>query len=427
MSHLGDLLAFGRRLWRLASRGKIRISRTTVKVPSQLFKKYLQRKLLGQLSAIKRTGWRRQVVSTLSDWHSGRVSHQVATESLESVLGGLDLSRASSEDLILTSRFAMSLGLFDASFAFYKAGCHALNQSAPKFDSVAFRIARLKQSLYFGKIDDAHHLFESLRSSPWRGSASSSLETLGWYIRCCLNRAVLGRRSRSSSSRVQVAWNEIVSGRDVLIVGPGETRDLPELRPGYLVARVIGPGVYEWKDENDIASNRVDAVYTIPENILRYAMEQSSDLRDKLSSYRFVNIKRKDVLGASNSRPVETFWQLYSSGHPQMVPLMVLDVLAQGGRPVVVGSDFFQSPVAYRFSERRRIRNRVQALSGSDGGDFDRSALMASHNVFENWAIIKNLVSAGLVGGDERFLSSCLLSSERLAHRYDEVIGQHRI
>jgi len=320
----------------------------------------------------------------------------------------------------------MAVGLFQVSYDFHTASWQALNQSARKFESAALRFAKLKQSLYRGQIRIAAEQLKQLQDSRTHELAGSPLETVDWYIQCCLGRNVQ-RKSHMSPSRVDVLWGEAVCGRDVLLVGPGATHELPELPEEYLVARVIGPGVYEWQDPSDLVFNKTDAVYSIPENLLPGAMRARPNLQKMVEKFGFVNIKKRDVLLAPNSRPVESFWQLFSFGHPQMIPLMVLDVLAHGGRPVVVGSDFFQSSVAYRDSERRSPEGRVQSANGSDGGEFDRTALMASHNVFENWSIIRNLVRAGLVRGDERFLNACALSPEELFRRYDETLGKYRI
>lgn len=413
------------RLWRRLWRGKSRVSRLTIKVPSDIFRRYVRQSLLGRLAFSSRTDWRQRVGESLVDWHIGRFGHEAATKTLVSILRTLNVGRVSWEDLILTSRFAMAVGLFRVSYEFRLASWRALSQSSWKQESAASQFAKLKQTLYCGQIDVASQHLEKLQDSPSRRLAGSPLETVSWYIQCCLGRTI-ERRARVSN-KVEALWGQAVRGQDVLIVGPGETRDLPELVPGYLVARVIGPGVYEWQDSSDIASNKTDAVYSIPGNVSPRAMHTYPALRNKLESYSFVNIKKTDVLLIENSRPVETFWQLFSFGHPQMIPLAVLDVLAHGGRPVVVGSDFFQSPVAYRASERRSPGGRVQDPNGSDGGEFDRSALLASHDVFENWSIVRNLVSAGLVRGDERFLNSCALSPGELFNHYDETLGKYRV
>ena len=151
---------------------------------------------------------------------------------------------------------------------------------------------------------------------------------------------------------------------------------------------------------------------------------------DALAQYSWVCVKKTDALRTSNSRAVNTFSPLYDRGHPQMVPLAVVDLITSGAKPYVIGSDFFASPVAYRPSDVRLVGGldgKRQSDTGSNGGSFDRTSLMASHNIVENWSLTKNLFEAGLVSGDSGFEEVMTHSLSELMDIYDAHLGISRI
>lgn len=406
--------------------GNQRVSRKTVKVPTEQFARFVSRILSPTTVCGTRQSWRKKVTSILSLWHGGEISHSVATQSLDELLLVARERNYGWDPLIAVSQLALAVGLYTSSQRFLGDAWNVMDRSARSAQTVDFRLARLKQLLYQGKLDQASHELGEIRSMNLPPRVDKSIERIGWYLSICLGGGPEGPKLIIQDS-VGRSWQDNVQDRDVLIVGPGKTDRLPTVGPGFLVARVVGPGVWEWTDPGDVASNVTDAVYSIPENIENERNSGNSAFFAKLDTYRFVNVKKTDVLGSRNSRRVDTFSSLFSFGHPQMVPLAILDILSHSGRPVVVGTDFFQSPAAYRDSDRRKPGRKVQDQSGSDGGSFDRSALMASHNIFENWSIVKNLIDAGLVRGDHGFARSLSCSVEELFSRYDDVIGKHRI
>ena len=362
----------------------------------------------------------------LSRWHSGECSHLEATSSLEGLVVSAMKAKPSWEHLATASQLAQSVGLFNAGQKFLASSWSVMENTPASNQSIHFRVARMKQALYRGQLAEASELHEDLCNSDLPPSLKQALGPIGWYLQTC-KAGGGGKPLRVSEFPVKNPWYESVRNRDVLIVGPGQTVDLPPIESGFLVARILGPGVWEWSDSHDIVSNVTDAVYCIPEVIERERSTRNEAFFSALESYRFVNVKKTNVLATPNSRQVDTFSSLFASGHPQMVPLAVLDVLAHLGRPVVAGSDFFQTATAYRDSDRRKPGLKTQEVSGSDGGDFDRTALMASHNIFENWAIVKNLADAGQVRGDQGFMRALACGQEELFSRYDEVLGQRRI
>lgn len=88
----------------------------------------------------------------------------------------------------------------------------------------------------------------------------------------------------------------------------------------------------------------------------------------------------------------------------------------------------FVSPVAYREDSRRVTRSGSrQTEQGSTGNAYERCALFASNNVFQNRRIISNLVHADRVSGDKNFVGARLFSDEGYAKRLGLFYGQNRI
>ena len=111
-----------------------------------------------------------------------------------------------------------------------------------------------------------------------------------------------------------------------------------------------------------------------------------------------------------------------------MVPLICLDVLRVKETSLkIIGSDFFASPVSYRRDSRRTSSpGNLQDPKGSGGNPYDRSTLMASHNVFENRALVKNLYEAGKIEGDTSFNEALEMTHSEYAEILDEIYGKER-
>lgn len=70
--------------------------------------------------------------------------------------------------------------------------------------------------------------------------------------------------------------------------------------------------------------------------------------------------------------------------------------------------------------------DRIVDSYGSLGQPFERCRNLASHNVFENRAVVKNLVNAGLVSGDAPFLQSLESSDEEYAEILEQIYGMRK-
>lgn len=410
------------RIWRRISVGGDRVSRTQVKVAAFDFAIFLRRRLGLSKRYFEKNSFKESVVVTLCLWHAGIITHAAATQ----ILTGIPVeSKITFEELMRLSRVSLAVGLFSASLHFMEQSWTRMDSLVGQKKSAVLHLYQLRQLIYRGRIAEARIEFNSLTRSAKHSVSESQAKQLGLYLSWTLSSSDAEQEMlRPKTDRK--GWRDFIRDRDVVIVGPGVVTELPKLNQGFRVVRFLGPGVFKWDDPEDICENRTDAVYTNPENVAADKLQAEPFFFEVLSQYSFVNVKRHDTIGTRNSRAVSSFSFLFEFGHPLIVPLAILDVLFHGGRPVVLGSDFFQSGVAYRTTERRKKHQQLHAESGSEGGAFDRSALMASHNIFENWSLIKNLADAGLVRGDASFTRSIDLTWKELFATYDEVIGINR-
>ena len=433
LTHPTDWVEATKRFWKRTVSGDDRIRRLIVKGPPALFEEFLTRQLLRPHWGAAQRRRRKKLISLLVAWHRGEISHSHSTMRVHEYLSVGKGNHDSWFDLLGLSRVLMSVGLFRASLDSQRRAWELLESEVWRKPTLFSRYNYLLSLIYRGEIALAHRELETLTTMRHYPPITAAIPFLRWYLGVC-----------SSSENQSVPWNvqgrnqprwlERVAGQDVLIYGPGEVGNLPALRGGFLVSRIMGPGVFEWNNRDDLVSNQTNLVYSIRENIDNAMAPGGSTILEVLEKYDFVCVKKTDSFQSSHSRAVNAFSPLFSRGHPQMVPLAILDLISSGANPVVIGSDFFTSQIAYRPSDRRiaasmreSAEEKRQSAEGSDGGSFDRTSLMASHNILENWALIRNLFASGLVRGDSRFSAVMSMDPEQLMDVYDQNLGARRI
>lgn len=429
LTHPQEWAGASARFWNRLVAGDDRIRRETIKGSLDNYQHFLHKQLVApKLSPTKRRR-RNHLVRIFIDWWRGEQNHEETTRALRRYLHQTVAHPEPEYDLQSMARIAMSLGLFSVSLEFQVQAWRQLEKRALSTQSLDIRVRFIRSLLYQGHLHQALSEIEKINTRDLPDPLAGIVATMERYVGWCL-------AQDRSTGKVETLiltkedWEDFVQGRDVLIYGPGRVDRLPSLGKGFVVARIMGPGVYRWSSRDDLVGNRTDIVYSIPENIEDARSEESGRVLDALARYSWVCVKKTDALRTSNSRAVNTFSPLYDRGHPQMVPLAVVDLITSGAKPYVIGSDFFASPLAYRPSEVRLVRgldgNR-QSDTGSNGGSFDRTSLMASHNIVENWSLTKNLFEAGLVTGDSGFEEVMSHSLSELMDIYDAHLGISRI
>lgn len=409
------------------------ISRPVTKGPSGVFRAHISQSLVGKHPSPKYRRWMGKAVDILSSWHAAELTHSVATSLLDTLLSERPSRGLLWDDYLELSRQAMRVGLYRASLGFQQACWSSLDRAVRTESDTVTSIFHLKALIHQGRLEEASNRAQSLVRQRLVPTVRAELDELRSYLVQC----GYGQESmflNQGEDSLERKWLARVSGCNVLVYGPGATQNLPSPIPLFLVARVMGPSVYRWDSDNDLVGNRTDIVYSVPENLSEGFASGSEDFRREVSALPFICVKRGRKFLPPNARSVMGFGALFLRGHPNMVPLIVLDVLASSGIPHVIGSDFFTSKVAYRQSDRRAVgwasptvSAAKQSAQGSAGGDFDRSSLMSSHNSIENWALVQNLYRAGKVSGDQNFEAVMEYDLSQLMEIYDQVIGSRRV
>ena len=365
------------------------------------------------------------MVKKLIDWVHGNVDHSGATTFIKEVTPH---GPGIGEQCFAAARIMAALGLFEASLAYEERGIQLLHRGHLWGRNPSHRLRMVQSAIHRADLDGATEgvrQFLAHYDSPEK--LTFSVLDLLHYVDVWAN---------SSNSNIQrrlilenPSWSDYIGGKKIVVYGPGNIDPTaPAIAVSDVVARIAGPGSYSWQSEGDLAQGRTDVVYMIPET-LEALGPTPEERREKVGHFDFLCIKRGEAPYLPNSRKVQAGSRLFLRGHPNMVPLAVIDLLRAPGTSVrVIGSDFFASGSSYRpDSIRTTPEGRPQTNQGSSGNRYDRSTLMASHNAFQNRRLVKNLLDSGRVTGDDAFLEACSLSDLDYARRLDLHYGQHRL
>ena len=365
------------------------------------------------------------MVKKLIDWVHGNVDHSGATTFIKELTPH---GPGIGEQCFAAARIMAALGLFEASLAYEERGIQFLHRGHLWGRNPSHRLRMVQSAIHRADLDGATEgvrQFLAHHDSPEK--LTFSVLDLLHYV------DVWASTSNSKIQRRLIlenpSWSDYIGGKKIVVYGPGSIDPTaPAIAVSDVVARIAGPGSYSWQSEGDLAQGRTDVVYMIPET-LEALGPTPEERREKVGHFDFVCIKRGEAPYLPKSRKVQAGSRLFLRGHPNMVPLAVIDLLRTPGTSVrVIGSDFFASGSSYRpDSIRTTPEGRPQSNQGSSGNQFDRSTLMASHNAFQNRRLVKNLLDSGRVTGDDAFLEACSLSDLDYAKRLDLHYGQHRL
>jgi len=369
--------------------------------------------------------WRILVVEKLNDWVFGNVDHTEVTRFLKEIEPN---GAGTWDQCFAAARIMAALGLFEASLAYEERGIQFLDRGNLWGTSRSGELRKIQSAIHRADLDGAIggvRQFLAHHDSPEK--LTFSVLDLLHYVDVWAN---------SSNSKIQSrliqenpSWSDYISDKKIALYGPGNVDPAtPTIAASEVVARIAGPGSYSWKSKGDLAKGRANVVYVIPET-LKALGPNPEERRKTVGHFDFLCIKRGEAPYLPNSRKVEAGSRLFLRGHPNMVPLAVIDLLRAPGTSVrVIGSDFFASGSSYRpDSIRTTPEGQPQTNQGSTGNRYDRSTLMASHNAFQNRRLVKNLLDSGRVTGDDAFLEACSLSDLDYARRLDLHYGQHRL
>lgn len=365
--------------------------------------------------------WGAQMSRRLVEWVQGQTDHRESTRSiLELALDGPEIS----EQCFATSRILGALGLFEAALTYEERGLQCLHNGTIPLPLQTRRLREVQSAIHRGARVEAIAAVRQFRlRHKSEAKLPASVFDLLHYVDVWANLTEMD--SFKKIERENPSWYRFVSDSEIALIGPGPIHySTKRVEESAVVARVAGPGSYSWQSSGDIASGRTEIVYLNPETLVSLGSTEAKR-HEKVKHFQFLCIKRGDAPYIQNSRRVSTGSRLFLRGHPNMIPLAILDLLRIPGSSVnVIASNFFASGHSYR-SDSIRItpEGLPQSHQGSTGRRYDRSTLMASHNPFQNRRLVKNLLDSGRLTGDNAFLEACSLPDLEYARTLDLHYG----
>ena len=357
----------------------------------------------------------------LSQVINGRVEDSVTHEEASSRLVALAESM-SSPSVKATTWFTLenlsrTIGCFHASHAFTRRGLDALALSENPHERVLHAIHRRD-------LEAARHTWSALTED-----TTAAARDAGHYL-WLWSRGAAGRADWSDDR----AWAELVGGKPVVLLGPAPTSlNKNSLQPNWLVGRVLMQDVTSWDSKKDPLGGRCELVWV--------SRETRNWIRDnnhwnQLEGYQAVSFRVDRAnqewpeIGTGSLRAAHNPSTLMVGGSsPNMIPLMVWDVLkAQGAQLTLGGTTFFASQTAYTDTNRRfkHTLGRPTDETGSTGELFERCPTFARHNVTENLALVANLAQAGALAVDDECRRVIDLDALDYLGELDQLYGIER-
>lgn len=357
--------------------------------------------------------------------------HQVTERLLEHVTDSHALRLLGHDRLFTLTRAARSAGLFAASGPIEDAAIRAFGIHAQRSRGIRGHLQRLRFALESGNLDQALQSGVQLKRHHLGSFVPEVRSALG-LLSSIMPDNPLG------PPRDQVAvepFREYVCGQNVMIYGPGPTdAALPRGSRGQLVARVRKPGVTNWNNDADLADGRVDIQYANGATQSWLADLSPSELRRTVEPVRFTTLKSDDIQAAilrSSHAGIRSAsrWPHFIDGSPNMVPIVIWDLLLSGAQPVfVTGASFFLGSQPYRSGNSCYGGGMVSRTDvfGSRGQEFERCYSIAKHNPLANRRFVKTFWRSQRIQGDSHFEWSIGLSDADYLAELDALYGSVR-
>lgn len=341
-------------------------------------------------------GLPRHATNTLTTLLAERVlntaNHEEVSSGFRAVAEALDFDQLPSQTWFTLENLSRTVGCFEASAVFTGKGLTALKMGGSSEEQ--FLAALHQRDLNGAEVawnerpESSSHFWRDASHYLWLWSGGE-----------------LGAPQWSDDP----TWISTVSSHQVTILGPAPTSlNSSSVATTSLVARVIMQDVLRWDEASDPLNGRCELAYASREtrNWLR-----DQDKWSELSHFQAVSFRVDATsqswqeLGVGNLRSAHNPKRLMIGGSsPNMIPLMVWDLLKVPDVSLVVGgTTFFASQTAYTQTNRRFKHTLGKATdeTGSTGELFERCPTFARHNVTENLALVANLVQAGALKADD--------------------------
>ena len=352
---------------------------------------------------------------------AGRVDNSMGHEEASTRLTALAASMAHQSKPATTwfsvENLSRTIGCFRASHEFSRHGFDALSRSDDPRN---------------GFLGALHRRDLPAATAAWgdlSGYDSVEAHEAGHYL-WLWSRGQSGRPNWSNDS----SWSERISGHDVVIVGPAPTSlTKSSLRQSSLVGRVVMQDVLAWDEKRDPLGGRCELAWVSRETRMWI---KETDSWDQLAPFDAVSFRVDRAsqewgeIGTKNFRAAHNPSSLMIGGSsPNMIPLMVWDVLKVDGASLTVGgTTFFASQTAYTETNRRfkHTMGKPTDETGSTGELFERCPTFARHNVTENLTLVANLAQADAIAVDAECQRVIDLDVADYLGELDELYGIER-
>lgn len=368
--------------------------------------------LLSRLDTPRQRAWKGELILGRIDRSSERVSHQSSTDRLMSLGSSISATNGERrEAFFAASRACASAALFRASQIFLELAYERVELDAEKTRGFRDTLSAVLVSIQRGHAAEATERWHSLsdRVVPdglTRDAWAITNRYLALWLR--IDEAPL---ATSTLDAVDSGWKELVAERSVLLIGPAPRLQPSDADKHDLTARIFrGTALTE-----ALASPGREIMYLnddpqLPAEPLAVVLRSLHQLRHIASK------NRVSRLALPNHHHTDLrVRRLFPTGHPNMVPVAALDILAGGARSIYVeGADFYSSQAVYAAPLENRVRLH---LCNS----------IARHNPNENRRLVTNLVNVGLISGDQQFLTASGLDDDLYFLRLDQNLGEWQI
>lgn len=345
-----------------------------------------------------------QLLSSSRRWAKGRISHNSATITASDAIAQLKPSLNTQTEVGALRRHLGSIGLFSATSGLLPmVQPRLIPQGGPEWRrQVRLAIATCNDQ-YAHELACLSNLSPEMQNSPF-------LEYISLWVK------------------------EVPTGDfGFHVSGPGPLGKVPSsIDLAQLpTSQVIMPTASLTATANEVNGRTRLVGYA---NGMTTSWLRSLELKDRtraLNLFEKVRVKRFEEWMKEDSRFEECrkVSTLYLCGSPNMIPIVVIDLLSRHRTKIfVTGTSFFIGTEPYRNSARRYFpeENKISDGHGSIGGVFERCRSMAGHDQIINRAVLRNLYKAGWVSGDDLFVAGLQLDDDLYLQALDEHYGRHR-
>ena len=375
-------------------------------------------------SSLREIGCQRNQVPTFTrrfrSWRESGTDYSAVEQQHRQLLEKIKESRILPEKILYHSSLLASFGFFTMSLEFHMLARDEIRRVSIERGSIRDWIRRTQVEIVSGNLDAAKYSVYQLRKITERLAYTkriwSEISPLVSYVEFWAD--FQGATSRPND------WDSTN-----VLIGPGRIdRELLSRFHGRGKAfHLGGPGAFDFHSLNSECGLVSAGLYTNDEDLSLILESPGSE--KILEKYGIIGVKRSSREQLPNLRLTNNLAWLMLSGHSNKAPVAIVDLIQHSRHRVFIsGINFFAELNNYRQDAIREFSGSSRIdMVGSFGGTFDRCGAFASHNLFENRALVRNLWNSRAVYGDGPFSVAMDLSDLEYAQRLDQLYGRTRL